>query len=118
MASKDILQESLTISGLRVNAKYYLYHYDDEGNVSLVGEYLADAEGNTTVKIEKFSGNVLTTAKIELDGGLKAPQSGLMAKETSAKVAVGSAAAAVVLATVAFVVNKFVGRHKFTNRRK
>jgi hypothetical protein len=66
---------TIMLSGLEASTTYYLYHYDDSGNVTFVGEFKTDAQGNVAVSIEKFSGNVLTKGKIVL-AGAQAPSTG------------------------------------------
>lgn len=70
---------TVTVASLEALTKYYLYHYDDEGNVELVGDFMSDESGSVEVKIEKFSGNVLTTTLVELAGdGPLVPETGVM----------------------------------------
>lgn len=86
----------ITVSGLAANTVYHLYHYDEVGNVTFVNSFKTDAAGNVIVTIEKFSGNVLTVAKITLAGsnnGLKSPNTGVMeAAEDGASASFGVAA--------------------------
>ncbi len=95
------------------NATYYMYHYDDKGNVSFVGEFVADAQGNLKVDIEKFSGNVLTKVEVELasDTDVESPQSGVLAESASAKSSMGIVAGFTALVAGAILaVRKFISR--------
>ncbi|MDR0956983.1 MAG: hypothetical protein LBM09_00150 [Candidatus Nomurabacteria bacterium] len=97
---------TVNLANLEAGKKYYAYHYDDEGYVTLLKEFIADAEGNYELKDVKFSGIVISTTKLNLasDPILDAPATGLfgsMAVESkiliSAIIALGAIIGAVVL---------------------
>ncbi len=68
---------NVQVAGLTPNQFYYLYHFDHDGIVTLVGERLeADADGKLTLALDGFSGYVLTSNEIALPTGVLAPASG------------------------------------------
>lgn len=81
-------QVAVTISNLESHTAYYLYHYDNSGNVELIDQFLADADGYVEIDLKKFSGNVLSKAKIELAStgstNVLTPQTGTAKTQASA----------------------------------
>ena len=61
------------LQNLKVNTTYFIYHVDEEGNLTLVGEFISDEEGNGVASIQNFSGNIVTT--IQLAKEVLAPES-------------------------------------------
>jgi hypothetical protein len=103
------------LEGLKPLARYYVYHVDDDGNLTLIGQFDAKADGTGAAEIENFSGNIVTTVQLTDAELAAAPQSGVMgaAAVLGANASYGLAAGITALAGAGVV-----GSRKIVRRRK
>jgi hypothetical protein len=104
---------TVPLEGLKPLARYYVYHVDDDGALTLIGQFDAKADGTGAAEIEDFSGNIVTTVQLTDAELAAAPQSGVIgAAEESADASWGVAAGITTLAGAGAVSGRKLSRRR------